>query len=1155
MGFQSCAHKKDKNKKDKNKKDKNKKDKNKKDKEKKDKNKNDKNKKDKNKKDKNKNDKNKKDKNKKDKNKKLYTSTSNENIEDNIVSDFISEKADSNIGIRKGNRNVYQKNDQMKKSLISSSKSDASKRDSNFSTVEEAVKQNNIISTVRTNDSIISNEDTVSYLSTELKKDHTSLDYPLDEISGKSYYDNTSFVNFSPTEGVEDVQSGTVEYVEGDEEERGQYYLTDSDRKSCMTTSNSVKRRIDHGLDEKAKEKNVPFCRDGTNIRNTEGKSAEGSKINDNDNANGRADNKIKAVNRANRISEEQRSSSKLENLKDILHDQLKKKKSLLLEKLRAREHEKRKLEEDVKNAGLELFRINKESELLINREQELMNSLESIKCQKDIYTNENIELKKMYNNELLELKKALNYYIEIDYKLNNSLLELNNLKKYYDYVHVNSKISENVLSSNKEMKIKQKTINKKENILSKMKHELNELSSRISIKKELYKNEETECQNLQKLIKEEKKEVSILKEEKNKLIKNFNDSISNMKKRDEAIDEINNKLNQLKSNVSELEKSIEQLKKENIIEKEKKEKLLMEFRMLKRDKEKVKMDKEILEKNIEEICQYNEKIKEKIRNEKKKYDEINDVIQNIHKDVRIRENKIKVIKNGINQNIDKIINVYTEEIKIGHFSSKLKSELAAVKENIIKKESEMENYKNDIVRIKIQQILESTKRENMEKKMNKLNEEYDEKNSILCNYDNIIRKNHHLIENKQVEVDRLNEEFDKKNKKGADLHGIPVTLEMKIQKLNKQISDIIKDSRLLEKQWFFKQSEMIKIQNENSNINEEILKGKDLCLILGQKKCELQENYKNVKDIIKKLNKNILYIRLQLEKFASKNNDTLLKIEKIDDEMLKWNENINVKAEEYKNKKESLNIDINNLKNEKEQYQQDLLNYENKILFFEEKITEKKKLKGVIKEYIENKDIIQLKKQQQEKNIFIENMKKQKNIILANIKLALSKRNDLDNKKELFQKNYESGVNVSFKIQHEISLLKKNVKTTKNKKKYLTEHLSELTKTYDHLLNQMKDQQIYFSCLNQEYNMYQGIVQIKNFEKKHRFQELLKFQNAVKNVHILENSKKSYDHIKKACSTQKKRLSSIINILQNFSTNNEKYTQFISVILEWITN
>ncbi|CRG99952.1 conserved Plasmodium protein, unknown function [Plasmodium relictum] len=844
----------------------------------------------------------------------------------------------------------------------------------------------------------------------------------------------------------------------------------------------------------------------------------------------------------------------KLEKLKDILYDQLKKKNIILDEKLRNKKNEKSKLEELVKRGGLELYRINREIENLEKKEQEVIHSLQNLYCKKNMYLNENAELKKSYNDELMNLKKELNYYAEIYNKYNNSLLEQNNLKKYHEFINDNSKISENMLSSNKKMKLKEYKIDKKENIISKLNHQINEIKNNIDIKKDLCKNEETESNHLEKLISDGKHELLLLKNEKKNIVKKLNDSINQMKKRDEAIDEINNKLNELKSNINDLEKNNEKLQQEYITEKEKKEKINMEYNILKNDLKKLKTQKEAVEKNISEISSYNEKLKIELNKEKKSCGVICDEIKNINKEIMDKENSIKIIKSDISKNIDKIINIYTEEIKVSHFASKIKNEVSSIKENINKKENEIENYKNAIIRIKIQQILESTKIENMQKKMSKLEDEFNEKNNILLNYDNTIKKNHYLIEKKQVEVDRLNEEFDKKNKKSDDF-GQPVTLEIKIQKLNKQISHILKESRFLEKQWFLKQSEMVKIQNENVKINDEIIKSKDLCVIFDQKKCELQENLKNIHNIIKKLNNNIIFIRLQLEKFAYKNSETLDKIKKMEDEILKWNENLNVKAEGDKKKKENLKIEIGELKKEKMQCQQDLLDYENKILILESKIIEEKKLQGIIKEYVDNKDIIQLRKQIQQKNAIIENMKKQQNTILASIKLALNKRNDLDSKKEIFQKNYESGVNISFKMHHEISLIKKNFKVTRNKKEQLNNHLMEITEIYNNLLKEEERQQLNLKNLNEEYSIFDGILKIQNFEKKHRFQELLKFQKAVKNLNSLENLKVPYSQIRESCSTYKRKLLIIRKKLESFKTENENYIKCISVILEWLIN
>ncbi|ANQ08050.1 Uncharacterized protein PCOAH_00023970 [Plasmodium coatneyi] len=876
----------------------------------------------------------------------------------------------------------------------------------------------------------------------------------------------------------------------------------------------------------------------------------------------------------------DQPGSEKLEHLKDILHEQLKKKKQILEEKLRVRQHERNKLEEDVKNAGVELFRVNKENDFLNKKEEELSEAIKYMKNEREKQLGKQIELKKNYNKQMANLKKELNYQSDVFSKFNNSLLELNNLRRYFDLVNANTRISENVLGAVRQKRqgkvrsgegapslegsacegeaplvITQSAIQKKENILNKMNHDLNEIQNDIDTKKDIERNERTECKNLERLIREEKEEYAQLKKGRQDMLNDLNDSISKMKQRDEAIEEMNTKLMELKSTIYDMEIQKDVLTKELTTEKEKKEKIQSELGALKKETERTIEGKEKIQQEVHTVVKQIEEVKVDIQNERNKSVQMNDEIGKLKKDIRNRENKIKIVKNDINKNIDKIINMYTEEIKVSHFSAKLKNDLASVKENITRKENEIENYKNGIIRIKIQQILESTKIENVQEKVKKLNEEFEQKHELLSNYDLVIKKNHYLIENKQLEVDRLNEEFDKKNRKNCDDHGMPLTLNIKIEKLNKQIRDVLKQSRHLEKDWFLKQSEMIKIQNENQKMNEEMLRGRDLRLILNQKKCELQENFKNAQNGLKKINKNIMYIRLQLEKFASKNSDTLGEIDKMEDDMLKWSEKKNIKAEEYKRKKENLKNDINSLKCEKEKYQQDLLNYENKILLLENKIEQKKKLQGVIKEYTENKDILLLKKNIQAKNDLIENAKKQQNILLANIKQALNKRNELDNKKEAFQKNIDNGVNVSFKIKHEISFAKKNVKEFKGKKVSLCNYLTELIHSYEELTNQTQQEKTHLLNLNRLCDIYEGILKIQNCEKKQRFQELLKFQNAVKNGGSLYNSKKPYETLRKSCASYRRKLVVIENKLRGLVTTDEAYAKLIGVLLEWLAN
>lgn len=847
------------------------------------------------------------------------------------------------------------------------------------------------------------------------------------------------------------------------------------------------------------------------------------------------------------------KESNEFEKLRDILHEQLKKKNMQLDNKLRKRQSEKNKLEEDVQNIGLELYRINKEHENLQKKEQEIANSLHNLQIKKSNYIKQKIELEELYAKELNSFKREVSYYAEIYNKYNNNLLDANNLRKYYEFMSSNTKISENVVTSDKLNQIKEAKLNKKENITTKLNYHINKITNHIHVQRELNFNEEKQREYLEKALQEEKKELQLLIKEKKKIMKKLNESIGQMKKRDEAICEINNKMEELKNNIGNLENEHEQLQKEYTKEVETSQRLNNELKYTQKEIRKTNKQKESSEKYIEEIKKQNTSMKSQIEKEKKNYEEISNEIKNVTKEIKNKENQIRNIRTEINKNIDKILGIYIDEIKVNHFSNRIKKEVATIKESINKKENEVENYKNAIIKIHIQLALENSKIENMKKKLSTLTEEFKENNNVLLNFESIVVKNHYLIESKQVEVDRLNKEYDKKNKKNDDDVNKPLTLEIKKQKLNKQIDDILKDSRQLEKQWFLKQSELVKIQNENVKIEDEIMKNKDLCVILNQKKCELQEYLNNEQQMKKKINKNIVYIRLQLERFASKSNEMVQKIKVIENEILKWNENLNIKAEKDRQKKESITNEINELKKEKMQYQQDMLDFENEILIMENKIMEERKLQELIKECAENKDVINLRKEIQQKNALIENLKKQQNTILGNIKMALSKRDDLDNKKDVVQKNYESGVNISFKIQHEISLIKKSFVTSRNKKDQLNNKLSDLINMYNALLQQSEQKHSEIKNLHEEYDIFEGIMKVQKYEKDHRFQELLKFQRAAKNANLYENSKISYTTIRENCSTYKKKFAMLQEKLEEFNKTNENYGRCISIIIQWI--
>merc|ERR1719282_881759 len=131
------------------------------------------------------------------------------------------------------------------------------------------------------------------------------------------------------------------------------------------------------------------------------------------------------------------------------------------------------------------------------------------------------------------------------------------------------------------------------------------------------------------------------------------------------------------------------------------------------------------------------------------------------------------------------------------------------------------------------------------------LSEDLAEREKLVEQYEQEIRKRHHQIEKKQLYVDRLNREYDDKRTKleaeagEADVAG---PQEAKLKHMKKAIADLTKECADMQKDWIQKQTQLLQVNTETDRLKTQLNDQKTGEWCSSKRKLELRVSWRHIK-------------------------------------------------------------------------------------------------------------------------------------------------------------------------------------------------------------------------------------------------------------------------------------------------------------------
>ena len=837
------------------------------------------------------------------------------------------------------------------------------------------------------------------------------------------------------------------------------------------------------------------------------------------------------------------------------LENQLKTEEEKLRLLFKEKNNDSKKLKKEREEIGISLYDLQQRFAIIENNFNEEYTKLKALEEETKIETEKLTEEIKVYNNKFQNVKEQEKLVFESNEDLNQINSMIKYVEKYHLQVKSDIKITKNATNKTEENIIKQEKKKKEQDFfIDVLEMRLKNLTEKKLIYNAQIKSQENETKEAKLNLSEADEEIKKIMEKKKQLIKDLDNAIYNLslkdnakviviqnieKQEDERI-KINSEINGYKNLIrneniknNELEDNLRQLKKKL---------LFMENNMKEMEENKDK----ILEKRVF-VDNSIKKIKNEIDNLLKIQNSLDNELEIINK------NKVKLFNEAKKLQEENLIFLSDKEknIKQGNNLSKQNQN---INKEIFDLLVEKESKSNEIIRIQIDKL--NIESENMKLKnkidlindeMNKLEDDYNKKDSKIKN----TQKN---IEKKETETEHLNKIYSElmKNRKN-DNEG---EFEIAINKLQKKIKNLRKEIRIKESDWLMKKQNLIKKENILNDLTEELIDKRSKKLTLDRKKMKLNEKYNIHEKEIKEIEYSIKQLRdNEMNKFTKLYEKNININENLEKQIFDINIKFKEKLTNLENESVKLEMEIEVMNEEKVDLLSQIMEAERQISLWEKKIELQDQLQKIIKPENGKKEIDEMKNYINKQKLIYNKLVNEQENIIKNMEKNIQRRDFLKVKYPVNEnKNNFNKIKGNTNKNKEINNLMEQINKINKKKKEYNNKIASTKNAVDEINDNIN--QLNFDSVNYKNNAFdlrneyfRGKINSNNlFCKSKQYQESSKMIEDFSSNKFKPRKKDILREELKLCKNENNEL---INLLNNFKHSHQEMSFIIDEVLK----
>jgi len=508
------------------------------------------------------------------------------------------------------------------------------------------------------------------------------------------------------------------------------------------------------------------------------------------------------------------------------------------------------------------------------------------------------------------------------------------------------------------------------------------------------------ETESAKATLRDAESEMDAISFEKKQLAQQWRSSLIGLQRRDEVLRDVLKTIHEqdeaemnIDNEIRGIQQSIrsEQEKHENISTLEERNKNEMQY----------------LQNQMSHIRAERDKLGEQYNMLKKSLDHTQKVTKQLT--VQLTEDQLHL--NNIEKDIQKVSRETTTlgtqiEDEVSNQTTSQRCETNAYKETnkvitlISNKENELLNLRNEISRVKVDSLNTKSHNQMLQERLREVQEDLTDKEKLIEQFDQEIRKRHHQIEKKQLYVDRLNREYDEKRVKleleAGSAAAAAGPLEAKIKHMRKAIQDKIQENQELQKQWIQKQTILMQVSSDTDKLKNDSQEMKNQKIILDQKQLRINQHLDSQKKEVNDIELNVKRLRFEMDRWnvqLVKKDDKIVNLEN-SNKMIE--ENFILKLKDIEQDCVKMEENVQKVRKEKQTLQEDIVEAERQVMLWERKIHLEKEIHEALDPSVGQMETACMKKEIHRMELRRDQLKRRQEQMIAEMERCIHKRDTI---------------------------------------------------------------------------------------------------------------------------------------------------------------
>lgn len=510
----------------------------------------------------------------------------------------------------------------------------------------------------------------------------------------------------------------------------------------------------------------------------------------------------------------------------------------------------------------------------------------------------------------------------------------------------------------------------------------------------------------------------------------------------------------------------------------------------LKQEREKLMDQYTTLNKSMDEHSEETQKLKGALTEQTRSLEVLDRNMQNVSREITAIVGKIE--------------EEMSEQTTCDRVAANSRKRMKKIREEIAAKEVETQNLLNEIARVTVDSLNTKAHNQMLKDRHKQLSDELAEREKLIEQYEQEIRKRHHQIEKKQLFVDRLNREYDEKRTKleaeiGND-EDVAGPQEAKLKHMRKAIAELTKECSDMQKDWIQKQTQLLSVASDTDKLKASLNENKNKKMVLEQKKLRIEGQLSGHEKEIRELENNMKHLRFDMDRM----NGAVVKNDSRSDEIANSNQMMELefvqKLKEIESRCLDMERDVEKLRMEKDQMNQDILESERQVLLWERKITLEREMQAALDPNVGQADAAAMKKEIHRMELRLEQLKRRQEQMIVEMERAIHKRDTIALKLEPKAKKTKQATNTA-NVKRQLQSLRNNLKLCTQANAEAEQKISERQQDLQELQQTIEAAVQDYGQLERSNELLRGEVQVGHIEKQRNLASILKLQRAAKRM------------------------------------------------------